>query len=336
MPFNFLKNKFSKPSGGLFGAASGLFDFVDDFTTSLTNIVSGKFFVPPEEDRAQLIFPMELQKGDRPIVEFTCFVKDDDTVYPLQTYFPIPAGISFNDTSNYNTMDLGSIAAGLGAEVKAGLDEGQDMKGIASRVVSKVKSVKKEEAMALAGSLTPYNDQIAVATGTVKNPNTNVTFSGHGVRTFEFRFKMMARSEDESYLIQQINERFRHYSYASLQDDETGFMLSYPPTWLIRFYDRNSEGQFTEIATIPRIFSCYLQSVSSVFNPTTNSFHRDGAPTEIDMSLSFQETRALTRKDIQDMENDKNGNRGLDKRGRPTITTPTTPIAPQIDQGGRS
>ena len=46
----------------------------------------------------------------------------------------------------------------------------------------------------------------------------------------------------------------------------------------------------------------------------------DKAPLVIDMSITYQETRALTRNDIEDMENDQLQNRGVNQEtGNPVI-----------------
>ena len=50
-------------------------------------------------------------------------------------------------------------------------------------------------------------------------------------------------------------------------------------------------------------------------------FHRDGAPFEVDISVSYQETRTLTRTDIDDLEEGSLGsNRGIDENGIPKIS----------------
>ena len=59
----------------------------------------------------------------------------------------------------------------------------------------------------------------------------------------------------------------------------------------------------TEMEHLPKIFSCYLTNCAVTFNATQNSFHQtDGsqqAPVEVDMNVTFQETRALTRPDVE-------------------------------------
>ena len=47
-----------------------------------------------------------------------------------------------------------------------------------------------------------------------------------------------------------------------------------------------------------RIKMSYLRSVSTTYNPSSMTFHPDGKPNEIDMTLSFVEHRTLHRGDI--------------------------------------
>ena len=49
---------------------------------------------------------------------------------------------------------------------------------------------------------------------------------------------------------------------------------------------------------MPKIMDTYLVNCTTTYNSTTNAFHEDGQPVEVDMSLTFQETRPLTRHDL--------------------------------------
>jgi len=51
-------------------------------------------------------------------------------------------------------------------------------------------------------------------------------------------------------------------------------------------------------AKIPQLEYCFLRGVQSSYNPTGQSFHADGYPNEIDLTLRYQEYRALSKKDI--------------------------------------
>ena len=50
---------------------------------------------------------------------------------------------------------------------------------------------------------------------------------------------------------------------------------------------------------IPKIEKCYLRNVSVTYNSTAATFHEDGQPNEIDMTLTFVERKTLSRKDIE-------------------------------------
>ena len=50
---------------------------------------------------------------------------------------------------------------------------------------------------------------------------------------------------------------------------------------------------------IPKIQYCYLKDVQASYNSTSGGvFFEDGHPTEIDLSLTFLEYRALSKRDI--------------------------------------
>ena len=51
-------------------------------------------------------------------------------------------------------------------------------------------------------------------------------------------------------------------------------------------------------AKIPSLHKCFLTGVSTNFNPTQATFHRDGYPSEVDLTLRFLETRTLDQQDI--------------------------------------
>jgi hypothetical protein len=157
-----------------------------------------------------------------------------------------------------------------------------------------------------------------LATQQINNPNTNTTFTKNGVREFGFTFKMVARSSRESDLIRKIQSKFRHFLYASRGGENNTITLEYPPVWTIKFMNMNSG---TENPFIPRIYSTYCRSVNTNFNSTGNVYFTDNAPLEVDLEVSFTETRALNRHDIEQMENDQLGNRGIDENGRPLTVT---------------
>ncbi len=49
----------------------------------------------------------------------------------------------------------------------------------------------------------------------------------------------------------------------------------------------------------PKILPCYLTSVNTVINPRSASFFSDGKANEVQLSMSFQEERALDATDVR-------------------------------------
>ena len=247
-------------------------------------------------DEGDLVFPAELRgQSDVHMIQFTAHGRSPDG--QKRIFLPCPANIAINDAATYNTVDLGvfggiALKSLQGATSPAGLansviDQGRALKNshsgleIISAVGQKIPSMPGKGISALKGR-------------TLMNPNTHTTFSGNALRSFSFAFKMIAETSDEAETIRQITHRFRQFAYADPGLSEQSVILSFPPTWTIHFLVENgNENKF-----IPRIYSCYLTGVGSTFNSTTNMFHSDGAPLEVDISLSFQETRTLNRADI--------------------------------------
>ena len=260
-----------------------------------------------------LIYPPEM-RGDttRPCMVFTAHERTlSGMVHRHSIWFPAPTGIAFDDGAEYGEADLGLLAAGVDAAA------GSSSVGT---ILGQMKSLNKEQAKSLASKALPskFEDSVALATQQINNPNTNTTFTKNGIRQFGFNFKMVARSESESQLIRRIHSKFRHFLYASRGGESNTVTLEYPPVWTVKFMNMDSG---TENPFIPRIYSAYCTSVNTNFNSTGNVYFTDNAPLEVDLEVSFQETRALNRSDIEQMENDQLGNRGIDENGRPLTVT---------------
>ena len=107
---------------------------------------------------------------------------------------------------------------------------------------------------------------------------------------------MISESPEEAETIKQIVDLVRKYS----MPEATGTLsIQYPAFFEIEFYQGDKRNKF-----MPKIFQCHLTSLGTTYNATSNIFHADGAPLETDMSLSFQEQKSLTRKDLYDIEGD--------------------------------
>lgn len=125
------------------------------------------------------------------------------------------------------------------------------------------------------------------------NPHVVTEFTSHGTRSFSFSFKLIASTPEETKLIRDIGIIFTRGVYGEADI----LAIKYPPRWTIRFMLGN-----TDIKYIPKIWSCYLTDANVNYNGSANIFHNDGSPIECDIALTFKETRALTYRDIVNLE----------------------------------
>ena len=281
-------------------------------------------------DKSNLIFPLEIgNQPERPLVKFTAYDRRDGNAELHHIYLPSPSGIAFTEQAEFTTIDLGVAAAtAIGASQSNGA---LSTLGAIGRGIGGFFGNASKNLASMAGA----GEQFDFSQKTVKNPNTNTTFKNNGMRTFSFSFKMIARNRKESEVIRKIHSKFRHFTYAARKGGSSNFIVDFPPVWTIRFMDQGVNN-LSENEYIPRIFSCYLTQCNSTFNSDANIYFNDGAPLVIDMSVTYQETRALTRNDIEDMENDQMQNRGIDQEtGNPVIQGVKTQEA-QVQKPGSS
>jgi hypothetical protein len=302
-------------------AKAQLSSSISSIGNSLINSKFNKF--TGGDTNSELVFPNTLRSQPNVhTVRFTVYDNSKGKMDIKHIFLPCPANIAINDSATYNTIDLGVAGTALGKSIQdGGFSPSKIAESLKSQAAGATSKFTDAEIAAAATQLLPGADAITgaarLASRTLLNPNTNTTFSGNALRSFTFGFKMVATSPEEAEIIRTIHHRFRRFSYADSRSSDQNIILAMPPTWTIHFLD----GSKQENKFIPRIYSCYLVSVESAFNSTTNMFHEDGAPLEVDVSLSYQETRALTRTDIDNLnEESLDENRGIDENGTPKIS----------------
>ena len=249
--------------------------------------------------RPRLCFPAELthQKNNWMFMSFGVRIGNPGA---REIYLPIPPGLTFSDSMSYSSLDLG-ILGSIGQDTIKAMENAKGIKsaigaGIGGLAGSLVNKAKKMNTAAAASIAARYFRQESIAntidfsTKQVVSPNTNTSFQNTGIRSFGFNFKMMPKSKSEAELITAIIKTFRENMYPKGND----VVLTYPPIWSMKFYD----GSGNENRKIPKIYECYLTGMTATYNGTTNMFHEDGSPVETDVSIQFQETRALTLSDI--------------------------------------
>jgi hypothetical protein len=123
------------------------------------------------------------------------------------------------------------------------------------------------------------------------NPFREVFFEGIDYRKFNFRYKFMPRNVTEVKAVYSIIDKFKEHMHPELSAG--GYFYIYPSEFEIRYYYNNSENGY-----LNKITSCALTDMSVEYGGEQFASFADGAPTEINLSLSFRELDLQTRENI--------------------------------------
>lgn len=217
----------------------------------------------------------------------------------------LPLALAFRDNVAYDNMDIGAMGAAAQMGLQSGtgalaemIDAG--LKTVASGLTgSGGKDMAKLGAVKLA-SMGPdeVSGAFKAAGRVTTNPNTRVLFKQVNLREFAFTFKFLPTSAKEAEECKEIVKFFRTELYPediTLPVGQSKISIGYkfPNRFQI---DVLYDGEFVA----NKIKPVYLRDVNVTYNNTSMSFHSDGNFNEIEMSLSFQESRTLNRKDVEE------------------------------------
>lgn len=201
---------------------------------------------------------------------------------------PIPAGLTDNTGIKYNAgVELGIFgsAANLVDRIAAGgsLTEelvNTDMASVAGQIIAR-------KASDINASLGVLVDQVK---GNILNPNLTVAFEGVDLRSYTFQWKFIPTNEFESRKLAEIISRFKFNALPAKQSN--GLFLKYPNICYIDFWG-------TEEGLLFKLKKSSLTNITVNYGAAgfPTFFAKTGAPTEVDISLSFQELEAQTQED---------------------------------------
>jgi hypothetical protein len=218
------------------------------------------------------------------------------TVSPI--YLPAPESIQFRDSAAYNDTELGFKGAQIanGASALSG-NGGSMLDGLKNLVGSIPTSMRG--LVGAAANILPMSEEtrtaVGIGSGTTLNKNIATEFTQVGTRTFSFEFLLVPTSETEATIINDIVKTFRENLYPS----GTAYQLKYPPKWKIQFVTQPNGS--SDLEYLPKIYKeTYLESFESSYNSLGNIWRTNSAPLDTTISVTFLESKALTKEDIQD------------------------------------
>ena len=239
----------------------------------------------------------------------------------------LPRAIAINDAANYDTgfqlgtiggvaeMALtsgknvlgaiaGSIAGTAIAETKAFMSGSSMNSGMADILAQKRIAKMGASGQAVAGGMT-------AASKVTTNPNTKAMFKDVPLRSFSFNFTLIPTTARENHEINNIVKLFRTELYPTTLSAAGKIRVGYkfPNRFKItlksgikekdRIRSIEKTGHF-QYGMGVRFLPCYLTSFGAVYNAGSSLVHSDGQFNQVDISLAFTETRALTKADVRD------------------------------------
>ena len=226
-------------------------------------------------------------------------------------YLAMPAAVQYNESVDWEGTDLGAIvggalsgnstgALGAGALDSVGSILGGAVGGVlAGGVAGAVLGTILGASSSLGGAVESVFDVKA-------NPYKEQTFQGVGFRPFEFSFTFRPRNETEVQTVLDIITSFRAYSKPSFRTAGQAGLFAYPKEFRIEFLvkegdkEKNSPSgaRYVKNSYIPEIKFCVLKSVATNYTGQGWVSLEGGAPADITLSLSFEETEIVTQEDV--------------------------------------
>ena len=219
----------------------------------------------------------------------------------------VPISFQVNDGFNYSGAELGAFGGAITNVLNKGGSIGeaafQGIKETGQSFLSVLKAFGGSEQelgrlgiARLARGLPVGSQAVQVGARVSVNPNVRTAFQNVNVREFNFAFKFLPTTFEESQQVKAIINFFRWHSYPELIGDPNFAVgYEYPNMFRIKLL-YTGDGSPKNIGTPIKL--CYCKSISTTYNPTSTTVFSDGSPTEIDMNVTFSEYKAQSRNDI--------------------------------------
>ena len=142
-----------------------------------------------------------------------------------------------------------------------------------------------------AASAIGANQVLSVKQGQIYNPNIELAYTGPGLRTFSFRFKMVPKSAAEATAINNIILQFKKESAPKAV---SGGMYEIPKVWQVTYMSGGGQNQYQNKFKPAACTSVVVQDNVGV---GYYSAHKGGAAIETSLTLTFMEVDVITRDD---------------------------------------
>ncbi len=220
---------------------------------------------------------------------------------PILLY--MPEDIQGQYSAKWQGTGFGAAAAGLARTV------GTDLQGIVAGVQSipgvTKNAIFKAELEAInkvTGASISLNQLTGTVSGTIINPNTEMTYEAPEMRGFSLQFKMIPNNGAESKAIRKICNRFkkamlpRFGGQAIFGTVNSPNLLSIPALCQVNFMSGNGMHPY-----LPQYKLCAITDVSINYTPDGSyATYGDKAPVATVLKVTFKETKLLFSDEINE------------------------------------
>jgi hypothetical protein len=216
----------------------------------------------------------------------------------------LPQAIQIRDGASYKNIDLGAAGAVMESAIKSGTGAvGAGMQALqnegSSLIDALTANAKGGAANLAAVRASQYfgdtaSGAVSSALRTTINPNSRALFESVPLREFTFQFKLIPNSQKEAEAIKRIIKFFRTELYPE-DTNPTGQGVSLGYKFPNKFDIRMSySGRRVATGILP----AYLRDVTVAYNSGSMGFFYDGNFTDVDLNVSFLESRPLKKTEI--------------------------------------
>jgi len=218
---------------------------------------------------------------------------DNNTTVDIQTaielYLTQPPIAQYS--ANWENKELGPLAGGIATNdlsmnsLTGMLEGGKDVLELGARgIIGAAASLPG--ALGIGGDLAAG---IEATTRKVSNPYKEQLFKSMGFRQFAFSYKFVPRNSTELETVMNIIQQFKYHMHP---EKDGNLFLSYPSEFEIEYHYKAKENPY-----LSKVSTCALTDVKVTYggqDAFTSFIDTDGAPSEIQMDLAFQELETLT------------------------------------------
>ena len=214
----------------------------------------------------------------------------------------LPPNVQDNTSAGYSDAQTGMVGFMLQKALIGGKNfTDRDYEATANTIIDTFKGLGGEAVKkAIANFAETITDTEGAAGlfnktfGQADNPFMEVLFDKMAMRTFTYNFTFAPKNKNERDDVQKIIALFRFHMAPELQGQAARF-LTLPSEFDIHYMYQSQSGQASENDYYNKIATCVLTDCSVDYTPGGVRSFDDGSPTQIKMSLTFQETQLLTK-----------------------------------------